>query len=130
MRGRRVSALRITAAFAMDVRCSELSGLSLGAIVARNDKFDQSSSLLPTNIESATPKYVQNNLASWDAKIRDRRARRLGVSQEEAANLDSKPLFLVELEARAAAEDRPIDLLLDDYANKLRASTYLRSSGD
>jgi hypothetical protein len=90
----------------------------------RKDKTGESARSLPTNIETATPKHVRDNLAAWDAKILARRAERLRISAEQAGKVEAKPLFMVEIEDRAATEHRTVDSLLGEYRDKLQKSTY------
>jgi hypothetical protein len=90
----------------------------------RKDKFAKDPLSLPTNIENATREHIRDSLPSWDAKIRARRARRLRISPEQAANIDAKPLFMLEIEDRAVTENRTVDSLLKEYRNRLRQSTY------
>ncbi len=90
----------------------------------RKDKVGKGPQSLPTNIESATQEHVRDRLAAWDAKIRARRARRLHISAEQAGDVEPKPLFMVEIEARAATERRTVDSLLEEYRNRLQQSTY------
>lgn len=73
----------------------------------RKDKFGKDALSLPTNIENATREHVRDSLPSWDAKIRARRAERLRISPEQAANIDTKPLFMLEIEARAVSLSSP-----------------------
>jgi hypothetical protein len=87
--------------------------------MGQRNKFRKSVLSLPTNLEHATREYVQTHLASLDAKILARRAKRLGISVEEVANIDATPLFMVEIEARAAAEGRTVQLVLDEYTKRL-----------
>lgn len=86
----------------------------------RKDKVGKGPQSLPTNIESATRDHVRDRLAAWDVKIRARRARRLHISEEQAGDVEPKPLFMVEIEARAAAERRTVDSLLEEYQNRLQ----------
>jgi hypothetical protein len=79
---------------------------------------------LPTNIESATREHVLENLASWDAEILERRAKRLGVPIDEASQIESKPLFLIEAERQARAENRTVESVLEEYASRMQSSTY------
>jgi hypothetical protein len=90
----------------------------------RKDKFGKGPQSLPTNIESATQEHVRDSLAAWDAKISARRAKRLRISAEQAGNVEAKPLFMVEIETRAATEHRTVDSLLEEYRNRLQQSTY------
>jgi len=90
----------------------------------RKDKFGKDALSLPTNIENATREHVRDSLPSWDAKIRARRAERLRISPEQAANIDAKPLFMLEIEDRAMTENRTVDALLEEYRTRLRQSTY------
>jgi hypothetical protein len=90
----------------------------------RKDKSGKGPQSVPTNIESATQEHVRDSLAAWDAKIRARRAKRLRISAEQAGDVEAKPLFMVEIEARAATEKRTVDSLLREYRDRLQQSTY------
>jgi hypothetical protein len=90
----------------------------------RKDKSGEGSQPLPTNIESATQEHIRDSLAAWDARILARRATRLGISAEQAGYIEGKPLFMVEIEDRAATEHRTVDSLLEEYRNRLQQSTY------
>ena len=79
---------------------------------------------LPTNLETATRENIRSSLPSLAAKILTRRAQRLRVSEEEASRVESKPLFMVEIERRAAAEGRTVESVLEEYSRRLEQSTY------
>lgn len=79
---------------------------------------------LPTNLAGASREKIRENLPSWDARVRARRAKRLGVSVEEAANVEAKPFFMIEIENRAVAENRTVESLLEECSQRLRQSTY------
>ena len=86
-------------------------------------KFSKRLASLPTNVESATRKYVREHLSAWDEKILAGRAVRLGVSLDEAAKVATKPLFMIEIEARALKEHRTVESLLEEYRNKLQQTS-------
>ncbi len=90
----------------------------------RKNKSGKESLALPTNIENATREHIRKSLPSWDAKILARRAERLGISLGEAADINNTPLFMVEIEGRAATEGRTVESLLEEYSGRLRQSTY------
>jgi hypothetical protein len=81
-------------------------------------------SKLPINIEEATRQYVQDNLAAWDDEILALRARRLGLSKEQAAEVDPTPLYLLEAKQRADSENRTLDSVLAEYSSELQTSNY------
>lgn len=79
---------------------------------------------LPINLESATRENIRATLPALDAEILARHARRLGISEEEASQVEAKPLFMLEIERRAAAEGRTVAAVLQEYSAKLQRSTY------
>lgn len=72
---------------------------------------------LPTNIEQATPEYIQQNLASWEEKI-------LNSWISPNVTDTDKPVFLVEAEQQAAKEKVSLETILARYSTDLRNSTY------
>src|SRR5262249_19141256 len=78
----------------------------------------------PTNVERATPEHVRRNLADWDSNLLKLRAVRLQVSEQEAALVGNKPLFLIHAEARAKAEGCQVETILEQYADEFVYSKY------
>lgn len=79
--------------------------------------------LIPTNIASATPEYVNRHVSDWDEEILELRRARLGLESEMVAD-GSRPLYLIDAERQAKMENTTVEAIIDRHKRQLRESTY------